>query len=101
MSNVGRLIHLTRTLTGATVSEIASVIGRSEGHLQHIENGMLTGTPETLLAIADQLDISPSRLRDAYVQDALEAAAMLWESRTKCQYNVKRYDRNGRGKVLQ
>ena len=82
MSNVGKLIGLTRQVKGKSVCELARLTGRSEGHLQNIENGMLNGTPETLLALAEHLEISPTVVRDAYLQDAVESASRLW-NRTK------------------
>lgn len=85
MSNVGRLIHLTRQVKGTTISELARTIGRSEGHLQHVENGMLTGTPATLLRLADELDINPIVLRDAYLQDAMDTALAVWDRDGKCK----------------
>jgi transcriptional regulator with XRE-family HTH domain len=85
MSTVGRLIHLTREVKGMAISELASAIGRSEGHLQHVENGMLVGTPETLLAVADKLNIDPIVLRDAYLQDAMDTALVVWNHSPKCK----------------
>src|SRR5436190_1532963 len=85
MSNVGRLIHLTRQVCGTSIHDLAARIGRSEGHLQNIENGMLSGTPSTLLAVAACLDIAPSVMRDAYLQDAVEAAQAVWRNDAVCK----------------
>lgn len=81
MSNVGKLIGLTRQVKGRSLGELATLTGRSEAHLQHIENGMLMGTPATLLALAERLNIDAEVLRDAYLQDAVEAASRLWNQR--------------------
>lgn len=89
MSNVGKLIRLTRQVKGQTTGGLASIIGRSESHLNDIENGMLHGTPETLLAVADRLDISPLVMRDAYVQDATERALIQWDGKIIVKPSVK------------
>lgn len=101
MSNVGRLIHLTRTVKGSSIEELAAKTGRSPGHVQNIETGMLSGTPATLLKLAECLDISPTMMRDAYVQDAVHTAMVVWNSATKCQRIVTTLERKSGPKVVQ
>lgn len=101
MSNAGRLLHITRQVKGMTISGLAVATGRSEGHLQSIERGMLAGTPATLLTLAVELNIDPIVLRDAYLQDAVDTALAVWNNPTKCQKNVRTNERNGGPKVVQ
>lgn len=93
MSNVGRLIALTRQVKGRSISELAAAIGRSEGHIERIENGMLAGTPETILALADRLGIGADVVRDAYLQDAVESAMTVWNRRKSVKPIVGLNDR--------
>lgn len=93
MSNVGKLIRLTREVRNRSLCDLATTIGRSEGHLQHIENGMLSGTPETLSKLATHLDINPTVMRDAYLQDAIDQAAALWNRKRSVKPIVRLNDR--------
>lgn len=78
MSAVGRLIHAARLQRGQSIKAVAAAIGRSNGYVCDIERGQLRGSPDTLRAIAVVLALPESRVRDAYVKDALVAAEQAW-----------------------
>lgn len=81
MSNVGRLIRAAREKQGYSVDHLAALVKRSPAHIHRIENSGIQGTPDTLKALGKVLGINERELKEAYVTNAAESAAIVWGRR--------------------
>lgn len=88
MSNVGRLIHRERLSKGLSIRQVATITGRSLGHLKQVEYGYLRGTPETLRCVAAALGISVDTMCEAFMEDAQDTAAQEWNRTLNAQQSV-------------
>lgn len=78
---IGKTIRALRRKRHLTQEQFAERIGRSVSFMGHIERGSRKMSLETLLAIADALDVSVDAIldRDRYEQDREASARLLLE----------------------
>lgn len=69
MENIGKRIKSLRIGRGYSLRKLGDKINIAFTHLSNIENGIKLPTLETVYAIADYFDVSPSSLIDPELTD--------------------------------